>query len=50
MGERVAITLVCAVCEARNYKTTRKTSQRVQLELKKYCPRCNGHTLHKETK
>jgi len=50
MSERISITLVCSACEARNYKTTRKQSQQGQLELKKFCPKCKVHTVHKETK
>ena len=50
MGERVTITMVCTSCEARNYKTSRKVDQRMQLELKKFCPTCKQHTVHKETK
>jgi len=48
---RVTITVACTECKERNYTTSknkRKTTER--LELRKYCPRCNGHTLHKETK
>jgi large subunit ribosomal protein L33 len=47
---RVAISLVCMECESRNYKTSRKPTQQGQLELKKFCPRCKRHTIHKETK
>ena len=50
MSERISITLVCSDCEGRNYKTTRKQSQQGQLELKKFCPKCKRHTVHKETK
>ena len=50
MSERIPITLVCSDCEARNYKTTRKQSHQGQLELKKFCPKCKRHTVHKETK
>jgi len=49
-SERIDITLVCSECEARNYKTTRKQGQQGQLQLKKFCPTCKRHTLHKETK
>ena len=49
-SDRIDITLVCCECEARNYKTTRKQGQQGQLQLKKYCPSCNSHTVHKETK
>lgn len=50
MSERIDITMVCSECESRNYKTTRKPSQQGQLELKKFCPKCKRHTVHKETK
>ncbi|MDP8999273.1 MAG: 50S ribosomal protein L33 [Myxococcota bacterium] len=50
MSERVAISLACTECESRNYRTTRKASHHVQLELKKFCPSCKRHTVHKETK
>jgi large subunit ribosomal protein L33 len=50
MTERIPITLMCSVCEARNYKTTRKPQQVGRIELKKHCPTCNKHTIHKETK
>ena len=50
MSERINITLACSGCDARNYKTTRKQSQPGQIELKKFCPKCKTHTVHKETK
>jgi len=55
-GSRVAISLACSDCKARNYKTT-KTSLRGSgavegklIELKKFCKQCRKHTLHRETK
>ena len=45
------IILECTDCKERNYTTTKNKrlhSQRV--EFKKYCPRCNKHTKHKETR
>ncbi|MDA8159349.1 MAG: 50S ribosomal protein L33 [Desulfobacteraceae bacterium] len=48
---RDIITLGCTDCKQRNYTSTknkRKTPNK--LELKKYCPFCRTHTLHKETK
>ena len=48
---RDKVILECTDCKERNYFTTknrRKHPQRV--EWKKYCPRCVGHKLHKETK
>ena len=50
-GVRIIITLACTECGERNYtseKNRRNDPQR--LELKKYCPRCRRHTLHRETK
>jgi large subunit ribosomal protein L33 len=48
---RVSVSLSCSVCGERNYKTTR--AQRAgdrPLELKKFCKKCNQHTVHRESK
>ncbi|MCL4461150.1 MAG: 50S ribosomal protein L33 [Nitrospirae bacterium] len=48
---REIITLACTECKDRNYssmKNKRNTPDKV--ELKKFCRRCNDHTVHKETK
>jgi large subunit ribosomal protein L33 len=50
LGARIEVALVCTKCESRNYKTTRRPDQVGQIEKKKYCPTCKGHTVHKETK
>jgi large subunit ribosomal protein L33 len=51
MSNRVQVSLVCSVCGARNYRTTRtRTAGSKVLELKKFCPTCKVHTLHKESK
>ncbi|HID31801.1 MAG TPA: 50S ribosomal protein L33 [bacterium (Candidatus Stahlbacteria)] len=48
---RVVITLGCTECKARNYTTTKNRRKHTsRLELKKYCPRCRHHTVHKEVK
>ncbi|MDP9148530.1 MAG: 50S ribosomal protein L33 [Myxococcota bacterium] len=47
---RTKIALACEQCQSRNYRTTRKSDQRGQLALKKFCPSCKRHTVHKETK
>jgi large subunit ribosomal protein L33 len=49
-GPRTRITLACSECDTRNYRTTRRLEQLGQLTLKKYCPTCKRHTVHKETK
>jgi large subunit ribosomal protein L33 len=50
MAERINVSLVCSECESRNYRTTRKKDTQGQLTLKKHCPKCKRHTVHKETK
>jgi len=44
VGARVQVSLVCTVCESRNYQTTRRLDQAGRLEVKKYCPKCDRHT------
>ena len=51
MGNRIIITLECKECGERNYTTTKnKKRTPKRLELRKYCPRCRTHTLHRETR
>ncbi|MDX5318692.1 MAG: 50S ribosomal protein L33 [Actinomycetes bacterium] len=48
---RPKITLACETCKERNYitkKNRRNTPDR--LNITKYCPRCNKHTNHRETR
>jgi large subunit ribosomal protein L33 len=48
---REKVILVCSDCLGRNYTTTKnKQVQKTRLEVVKFCPRCNKHTLHKESK
>ncbi|NOY77643.1 MAG: 50S ribosomal protein L33 [Calditrichaeota bacterium] len=48
---RDIITLECTVCKERNYTTTKnKRKHPERIEIKKFCPRCNKHTVHKETR
>ncbi|MEW5691932.1 MAG: 50S ribosomal protein L33 [Candidatus Hydrogenedentota bacterium] len=48
---RVIITLECTECKERNYSSMKnKTKDSERIELKKYCPRCKKHTVHKETR
>lgn len=48
---RQKIILVCSECLSRNYNTTKNKLTNVErLEIKKFCPTCNKHTLHKESK
>ncbi|MBO4459470.1 MAG: 50S ribosomal protein L33 [Clostridiales bacterium] len=48
---RDKLTLACSECKQRNYQTYKnKKNDTDRLELKKYCPFCRKHTIHKETK
>ncbi|MDD4344251.1 MAG: 50S ribosomal protein L33 [Eubacteriales bacterium] len=48
---RLALTIACTECKNRNYNTTKnKKNNPDRIEMKKYCPTCKTHTLHKETK
>jgi len=43
--------LECTECKERNYRTQKRVKGQVEkLELKKHCPRCKKHQLHKERK
>ncbi len=48
---REIITVACTECKRRNYTTTKnKKNDPNRLELRKYCPRCRTHTVHRETR
>ena len=48
---REKVILVCEECLSRNYTTEKnKLNTAKRVVIKKYCPRCNKHTTHKETK
>ena len=48
---REQIILACTTCKRRNYSTMKdKRKHQDRLELKKYCPFCRTHTVHKETR
>ena len=48
---RMVITLACTECKEHNYTTEKnRRNDPSRLEVKKYCPRCRVHTLHRETK
>ncbi|OPX18015.1 50S ribosomal protein L33 [candidate division WOR-3 bacterium 4484_100] len=47
---RVIVTLACKNCKNRNYTTTKNKKKQKKLELKKFCPNCRSHTIHREVK
>ncbi|MDV3198213.1 MAG: 50S ribosomal protein L33 [Vigna little leaf phytoplasma] len=40
--------LICCFCLNRNYHI-KKHGKNYRLNLKKYCPQCNKHSLHEES-
>lgn len=49
--DRVSLTLKCTVCGEENYITSKNQKKHTEkLELKKYCPRCQKMTIHREKK
>ncbi len=51
MKDKNKVILTCSECLSRNYVTRKnKADSNKRLELSKFCPRCNKHTVHKETK
>ena len=48
LGNRQRKTLVCTEENYRTEKNIKNTTDR--LELKKYCSKCQKHTIHKEKK
>lgn len=59
-GTRILVTLECTECQqniskrsagiCRYITTKNRRNNPNRFELKKFCPNCNLHTLHKETK
>jgi large subunit ribosomal protein L33 len=50
-GARIIITMACTDCRERNYTTDKNRRNDTQrLELRKFCPRCRGHTSHREVR
>ena len=50
-GARDKLTLACTECKQRKYQTYKnKKNNTERLELKKYCPFCRKHTIHRESK
>lgn len=54
---RTNVALECSECKEKNgisrenyFVSKNKTNTTERLELKKYCPTCKKHTLHKEKK
>jgi large subunit ribosomal protein L33 len=49
--DRIVITLACSECRERNYATAKnRRNDSDRLELRKFCPRCRTHRLHREAR
>jgi large subunit ribosomal protein L33 len=49
--ERIIINLACTECRERNYTTTKnRRNDPDRIELRKYCPRCRVHRIHREVR
>ena len=50
-GDRQHITLACTECRSRSYTTKKnRRNDPDRIELRKYCPRCRRHHMHRETR
>jgi large subunit ribosomal protein L33 len=48
---RELISFQCDQCKRRNYTSTKNKKKTTdKLALRKFCPSCRTHTLHKEAK
>jgi large subunit ribosomal protein L33 len=48
---REKIIIACTSCKQRNYHTTKNKKKHTErVEYKKYCPFCDSHKMHKETR
>ncbi|MBN1483146.1 MAG: 50S ribosomal protein L33 [Chloroflexia bacterium] len=48
---RIVFTLACTECKEHNYITQKnRRNDTARMELRKYCPRCRRHVLHREVK
>lgn len=49
--DRTIIHLACTECRERTYTTTKnRRNDPERIELKKFCPRCRQHRVHRETR
>jgi large subunit ribosomal protein L33 len=46
---REGVILRCTVCKNENY-ITKNDKKKDKIEVNKYCPHCNKHTLHTQKK
>ncbi|WP_324673014.1 50S ribosomal protein L33 [Mycoplasma sp. 888] len=42
------VSIACEVCRKKNYVTIKSAGNVERLAIKKYCPHCKQHSIHKE--
>ncbi|AIV03514.1 50S ribosomal protein L33 2 [Candidatus Malacoplasma girerdii] len=47
---KINVPMVCSVCNSINYRVKKEKANPKRLELRKYCPKCQKVTLHKESR
>ncbi|CAL58740.1 50S ribosomal protein L33 [Mycoplasmopsis agalactiae 14628] len=47
---RKKVTLSCEECHSMNYSTNKSLMSVDRITVKKFCRKCNKHTMHKEEK
>ncbi len=48
---REKVILICTECLSRNYQVAvKKEGKTERFETMKFCPKCNKHTLHRESR
>ena len=48
---RMVITLGCTECRERTYTSSKnRRNDPSRIELRKFCPRCRNHVLHREVR
>ncbi len=49
--DRMVVSLACTECKERTYTTQKnRRNDPDRLELRKYCPRCRTHRMHREAR
>jgi large subunit ribosomal protein L33 len=44
------VLLICQECLSRNYDVKKSDKSKGRMEIRKFCKKCNKHTIHKESK
>ncbi|MEA4162723.1 50S ribosomal protein L33 [Mycoplasma sp. 2045] len=42
------VSIACELCRKKNYVTIKSAGNAERLAIKKYCPHCKQHSIHKE--